>query len=179
MEVYSGAACVTGHSTSPSKTSSEAAFTVRGRPVRAWLTSLGIDLVPCSAPWWTPWANLYHPPDCIPFGEILSACARERTSSLPCKSHRQASHAGFLHAAFSVLQPSSSCCLQASWPSCDALQDHAGLADLKRCFPCAALDYSHIQEGQAKAVCVEALPHCPQVQGDDSCNLHVHVAWMA
>ena len=93
---YSGSSCVTGHSTSPSKTSSEAAFTVRGRPVRAWLTSLGINLVPCSAPWWTPWANLYHPPDCIPFNEILSACARERSSSLPCRTHRQASPLCFL-----------------------------------------------------------------------------------
>ena len=84
---------VTGHSASPSKTSSEAAFTVRGRPVRAWLTSLGLNLVPCSAPWWAPWAGLYHPPDCIPFGEILSACARERSSSLPCKAKQQVCHA--------------------------------------------------------------------------------------
>ncbi|CAL5222892.1 g5321 [Coccomyxa viridis] len=80
---------ISGHSAAPSKTSSEAAFTLRGRPVRAWLTSLGINLVPCSAPWWAPWANLYHPPDCIPFEEILSACARERSSTLPCAAHQQ------------------------------------------------------------------------------------------
>ena len=93
---------VAGQRAAPTKTSSEAAFTVKGRPVRAWLTSLGINLVPCSAPWWSPWASLYHPPECIPFEEILSACARERGCSLPCRAKQQASHACSLVALLAV-----------------------------------------------------------------------------
>ena len=79
---------------SPGKTSSEVAFTIKGRRVRAWLTSVGMNLIPVSAPWWTPWARWYHPPDCIPFEEILSACARNRPSRLPCTSlHQACTHA--------------------------------------------------------------------------------------
>ena len=79
---------------SPGKTSSEVAFTIKGRRVRAWLTSVGLNLIPTSASWWTPWACWYQPPDCIPFEEILSACARNRPSKLPCRAlHQACTHA--------------------------------------------------------------------------------------
>ena len=96
-----------GQCAPPTKTSSEASLTVKGRPVRAWLTSLGINLVPCSALWWSPWTSLYHPPECIPFEEILSACARERGCSLPCRAKQQASHACSLVALLAVQR----CCI--------------------------------------------------------------------
>ena len=41
-------------------------------------------------------------------------------------------------------------------------------------FPYAALDHPRIQEDQAKAMCVETLPHCSQVKGRSTWNHAMH-----
>lgn len=55
---------------------------VKGRRVRAWLTSFGISIIPTSTLWWQPWANLRYIPDALLFEEVLSASAQQH---IPCR----------------------------------------------------------------------------------------------
>ena len=60
---------------------------VKGRRVRAWLTSFGISLIPASTSWWKPWANLRYIPDALLFEEVLSATAQQSSQRIPCRCH--------------------------------------------------------------------------------------------
>ena len=74
-----------GRSVDLAKTSSEAVFMVKGRRVRAWLTSFGISIIPASSSWWKPWANLRYIPDALLFEEVLSATAQQHSQRTPCR----------------------------------------------------------------------------------------------
>ena len=46
---------------------------MKGRRVRAWLTSAGISITPVSPSWWPPWAALRSLPAAVCYEDILSA----------------------------------------------------------------------------------------------------------
>ena len=56
--------------------SSGAYFQLRGRRVRAWLTSAGIVISAEPSPWWAPWAALRSMPTAVFFEDILCASAQ-------------------------------------------------------------------------------------------------------
>ncbi|CAL8471765.1 g11307 [Coccomyxa elongata] len=80
-----GSPCSSGRSIEVAKTSAEAVFVVKGRRVRAWLTSFGISIIPASTRWWQPWAKLRYIPDALVFEEILSVSTHQRCQRMPCE----------------------------------------------------------------------------------------------